>query len=81
MLLNAAIKAKATGLGRLSCNGAKMFINVVEDDRAAIIEINISRSRQRVFVRGKLLARAIVNACYFHPVIFKPELISFRESL
>jgi hypothetical protein len=52
---------------------------MVEDDRTAIIQVNISRAGLGVLMCRKFFARSIVNPGHFHPIVFKLELVGLRQ--
>ena len=80
-LLKSLIKAKGSFLCRRSSDCAVGQTDVFEDNRAAIIQINISGCRLRVLMRRKLFVRRVVNPRHLHPFVFKLEFVRLRQDL
>src|SRR5262249_28756250 len=51
------------------------------DNRACVVQINISRTRLCVLMSRKLLMRLVMNPRYLDPLILKLQLVGLRQDL
>jgi hypothetical protein len=79
--LKPAIYAKAARFGRGPCYGSVVFIDVIEDYGAAVIQIDVSRCGRSMLVRGKFFVRRVMYADDLDPLVFELKLVSLREEL
>src|SRR5258708_23097973 len=75
------IESKASRFGSRPSYRAILQTYVFEDNRPAVVQVNISRSSLCVSVSRKLFVRAVVNARHFHPIIFKLQFVVLRQGL
>jgi len=79
--LDSLVKAKAPGLGRRPREVSIRQVYVLEDDRAGVVEVNISRRSFGVIVLRYLFARPVPDSHNPDPLVFEFQLVSLRRHL
>src|SRR5262249_13781006 len=72
---------EAASFGGWSGERAVTQTDVFEDDRAAVVQIDVSRRRRRMIVLWKMFFRRIMHAKNFDPIVLEIELVSLRRDL